>query len=156
MGECDPPEDGPGPGPHQGGGLLLLSPLGAEHRNQLPGHQGEGDKNGGQNDPRHGEHNGDPQPLQQGVEDTLPPVGQQIDQARRHRGQGDGQVDQGGQHPLAPEGVLGQAPGGDQAEQGVDDHRDRHGSQGQQNGLQCVGLGDGRQEYANPLSESYS
>ncbi|MNT58625.1 hypothetical protein D3C72_1960730 [compost metagenome] len=147
------PEHLPAIGPEQARGLLFLGALLLHQRDQLAGDEGHGDEQGGQHDAGHGEDDLDVAVLQPLAEEALGAEQQHVDQAGDHRRHRERQIDQGDQQALAAELVLAHAPGGGDAEQQVERHRDGHGEQGQLERGNRVRLEDGGEEHAQALLE---
>ncbi|MNE45577.1 hypothetical protein D3C80_1398660 [compost metagenome] len=147
------PEHLPAVGAQQARGLFFLGALFLHQRDQLAGDEGEGDEDGRQDDAGHGEDDLDIAVLQPGAEITLGAEQQHVDEACDHRRDRERQVDHGHQQALAAELVLAHAPGGGDAEQQVERHRDGHGEQGQLERGNRVRLEDGGEEHAQALLE---
>ena len=151
VGEGDPEEGLQPGGPQHQGRLFFILPLGLHERDQFPRHEGEGDEDGGQDDPRHGEEDLDVMLRQPRSQPPLEPEDEHIDQTRDHRGDGEGEIDEGDEETLPRKTELGDGPGRHHPEQQVERHCHQGGQQGQADTRQGVGLVQRREVDRNPL-----
>ena len=88
-------EDLESPGAESQGGFLLLATLSLHERDETAGHEGECDERGGQDHPGKGEDDLDVVGLKPRSEIAAPAVEEDVDESADHRGDPEGEVDQG-------------------------------------------------------------
>src|SRR5882724_273319 len=153
VGQGHPPEDLPAAGAQHDRRLLVLAPLLLHERDQLAGDEREGDEDGGQHDAGQREDDLDVVGLEPGADPAMQAEHQDVDHAGDDGRDRERQIDQGQQQMLAAELELGDAPGGGDAEDQVQGHRDRRHQQRELDGGKRIGLDQGRQIGADALAQ---
>src|SRR5215207_3444003 len=141
-------------GAEREGGFLILGALLLHKRNELAGYEGKSDEHRRQNNARNGKDDLDIMLLEPWAQPALQSEKKHIDEARDHRRDREGNVDQGDQQAPAVETEFGDDPGGHDAEDHVDRHCNGGGEQGQSDGGEGYRIGDGPAVGAPALGES--